>query len=438
MADRLGTLSIDGFELDAETIRDSFEKAIAVYEYPYIDGADTEDLGHRARRISIRCYFLGENYARHEEFLAHLDSRELFELNHSKYGLLQGRIDTVSVSHDDRLETAEIDLAFVVNRKESSAPAKYADVQGAAEEIFVGGQTSLIANYADDVRAELGPEASAILAATLAPELGIAEQFPNVSRAARRYLQTVDGWVGDLTGTLVDVTNPANSLTSIISYPDTMAGRVIGSLARTVERWAVSLGSLRSAPTRYLDSLQTGLGGLTTSAGVRKASFAKPARIAASQRLAVEASSLYAADELNRQARRQAEKKQIKNFDALGNYLSPDQSPEVMTTNDLERSLAIVRGDMQEAIDATRDTGNSSNMQVINELKSMSRSLTDHVDEIKLERDRMVTVRLDNPMPLHLVCLRYGLSYQYAARLQAVNNISSPNFTSGEIVVYAG
>jgi len=436
MADRLGALKIDDFELEAETIRDSFEKAIAVYEYPFVDGADTEDLGHKARRISIRCYFFGEQYARHEEFLSHLDSRELFELTHPKYGLLTGRIDTVSVSHDDRLETAEIDLSFIVNRSDSQAAAKSADVQGAVEETFVAGQDNLLTHYAADVISVLGPEAAGILNTTLDPELGIAGQFPYASRTARAYLTDVDGWIGDMSGTLAEVTNPGTSLIALVTYPASLAGRVIGVLANTVERCALSLATLRVSPSRFLDSLQISLEALTGSAGERRSSFSRPARIAASQRLAVEASALYAADELNRQAMRQAEKQ--RSFDAVGNYLDPDPAPEVMTIRELERSLAIVRGDVSATITNIRIDDNSENAVIVSDLKTMSRQLTDHVDDIKLERDRMVTVQLDNPLPLHLVCLRYGLSYQYAARLMAANNIIRPNFTSGEIVVYAG
>ena len=294
MADRLGALKIDDFELEAETIRDSFEKAIAVYEYPFVDGADTEDLGHKARRISIRCYFFGEQYARHEEFLSHLDSRELFELTHPKYGLLTGRIDTVSVSHDDRLETAEIDLSFIVNRSDSQAAAKSADVQGAVEETFVAGQDNLLTHYAADVISVLGPEAAGILNTTLDPELGIAGQFPYASRTARAYLTDVDGWIGDMSGTLAEVTNPGTSLIALVTYPASLAGRVIGVLANTVERCALSLATLRVSPSRFLDSLQISLEALTGSAGERRSSFSRPARIAASQRLAVEASALYA------------------------------------------------------------------------------------------------------------------------------------------------
>jgi hypothetical protein len=41
-------------------------------------------------------------------------------------------------------------------------------------------------------------------------------------------------------------------------------------------------------------------------------------------------------------------------------------------------------------------------------------------------------------MPLHLVCLKYGLPYTDAERLLGVNRqIRNPNFADGEVLVYA-
>jgi C4-type Zn-finger protein len=98
-----------------------------------------------------------------------------------------------------------------------------------------------------------------------------------------------------------------------------------------------------------------------------------------------------------------------------------------MSVRELERSLTGVRETLQEAIDLARDQ---------QALKAMARQLLEHVNQVKLERDRMLTIALDNPMPLHLVCLQQGVSYRQASRLLAVNNIPQPNFTAGEVTVY--
>jgi hypothetical protein len=99
-----------------------------------------------------------------------------------------------------------------------------------------------------------------------------------------------------------------------------------------------------------------------------------------------------------------------------------------MNINELESTLAIVRARIEAAIETGRD---------MDTLKIMAAALLTQVNSVRLEREKMIAVTLDNPMPLHLVCLRYGLPYTDAERLVNVNNIPQPNFTSGEIKVYA-
>lgn len=420
MAERFNA-SLGGFALDVETIDDTIEKAIARYEYPFRDGADTDDLGEKARTIRLRCYWLGEQYAEHYRFLEYIKGRDLFELTHPKYGLLKGRIESIGIRHDDRIETAEVDLAFVQSLEDQEPGRVYANVKAAGEEAFVTSideQTNLLEM---DFRTDLGAIAQEILAQQLDPELGILEQFSSVSLAARNVLKAVDAYAGKLDGLLAAIPNPANSLLATISYPPTLVGRVIRSLTRAVERQARSLDSLRSAPDRYLASLRDALGVLAGESG----SFATQTRIAGSRHLALEAGELYQTDEAGRQEQRRSEA--VRSIDALGRYSPPPPVPQVMSVRELERSLVTVRAELQTAVDAARDQQS---------LKAMARQLLEHVNQVKLERDRMMTVTLDNPMPLHLLCLRQGVSYRQASRLLAVNNIPQPNFTSGSVTVY--
>jgi len=66
----------------------------------------------------------------------------------------------------------------------------------------------------------------------------------------------------------------------------------------------------------------------------------------------------------------------------------------------------------------------------------MALQLQEHVGTIKLERDRIVSISLDNALPLHLVCLRQGLPYAYAERLLSINELPHPSFAQGEVSVY--
>jgi prophage DNA circulation protein len=98
-----------------------------------------------------------------------------------------------------------------------------------------------------------------------------------------------------------------------------------------------------------------------------------------------------------------------------------------MTVRDLESSLATVRGRLQAAVNLARQSTS---------LKQQALSLQTHVNTIKLEREKITRVRLDNTLPLHLVCLRYGLPYSAAERLLTINEIRNPNEVSGEVAIY--
>lgn len=460
---------LDGFGLEIETTDDAFEKAIVRHEYPFKDGALLEDMGQRARIVKFRCYFWDDGadhatYDKHIALLKHLESQEISELVHPKYGPLRGGIESISVRHDDRDRTAEIDIVFVEGLLEDGGDTRHDDVEAGAEEAYSNGIEDQKQEFADDVKTALGSEAPDILTKALDPALGIVAQFQGVSIKARNYLKLVETYVGTLEATLNTIANPANSLVSIINYGTSLPGRVIGSVSRCVERYALLYDSLKSAPVRFVDSMVGGTKALAKSVSgqsttfspspskTQTASFGKTTTIAAASHTALQTAYLYKADEVLRVARKKDESARA--FDAEGNYTAPDALPvsaaaaapgavavgaavgvaavgapwQTMTVNELESSLAAVRGILQEAINLSRQ--NTS-------LKQQALQLQTHVNSIKLEREKIIQVLLDNPVPLHLVCLRYGLPYNAAERLLTINKIRNPNCANGEVSVYA-
>lgn len=427
---------IDGLALEIETIDDAFEKVIVRHEFPFKDGALLEDMGRKARVVKFRCYFWDDGadhatYDLHKELLDYLAALEIVELVHPKYGPLRGCVESMSVRHDDRDRTAEIDVTFVEGLIEDGGDTRRDDVEAVAEEAYNDGIEDQKREFADDVRDALGPEASGILDRVLDPALGIVEQFQDVSTKARNYLKTVETYVGTMEATLNTIANPANSLVSTINYGTNLPGRVIGSLSRVVERYALLYDSLKTAPARFVDSMTFGLKGLPNASG----KFSKTTTIAAASHTALQTAYCYKADEVLRVAQKKNEG--VRAFDVLGNYTAPaaagtgvsSLAPETtMTVNELESSLAVVRASLQEAVELSRQSTS---------LKQQALQLQIHVSNIKLEREKIIRILLDNPMPLHLVCLRYGLPYNAAERLLTINSIRNPNCASGEVSVYA-
>lgn len=421
---------IDGIDLEIETIADAIEKSIARHEYPYKHGALLEDLGERARVVRIRCWFWDDG-ADHQTYDAHLDLQaglegmEIVELVHPKYGPMRGCIEAVSIRHDDRDRVAEIDLTFVEGLIEDSDDTAGEDVEAGSEEAYIDGIEEQKSWFSDGVFAALGSEAGAILNTVLDPALGIVEQFSSVSTTARGYLKTVESYVGTLEGTLNAIANPANGLVSLINYGTGLPGRVVGSLARCMERYALAADGLRTAPSRYADSLAMGLNALSTASG----DFTATTQTGGAAHIALQMAGCYKEDEERRRQRLQAEK--IPAFDTQGNYRRPAFSatdPQPMTVRELEASLATVRGLIQTAVDRSRQTDS---------LKRQAELLQRHVGTIKLERERTVRVRLDNNLPLHIICLMHGLPYSAAERILAINQIKNPNEVNGEVLIYA-
>ena len=221
-------------------------------------------------------------------------------------------------------------------------------------------------------------------------------------------------------GTLLDVANPANGIISTINYGSNLPGRVIGSLSRCIERYVVLNDTIKNAPSRFLNNLDQAMLQLEASAG-----FGKHLRIGFAIQAAQTIAGVYKDDESARQKVRKSEA--TASFDTQGNYRGTPATEPILTINELEASLAQLRTMLQNGVDQDRS---------MESLKIMAKSLLDHINIIKLERDKIVTVELDNAMQLHLVCHRYGLDYNYAERIASINRIKNPSFTSGEVRIY--
>ena len=66
----------------------------------------------------------------------------------------------------------------------------------------------------------------------------------------------------------------------------------------------------------------------------------------------------------------------------------------------------------------------------------MAKDLLTHVYSVKLESESIQTVQIVNPLPIHLVCLYFGLPYNYAQRILAINTVANPNAISGALRIY--
>jgi prophage DNA circulation protein len=413
---------LDGYLLEIEDIEDSFEKSIATYEIPFRDGALLEDMGQNARKIRFKCYFYEEHYDVHRNFLNHLSSKSLYELIHPKYGLMKGRIDNITVKHNDRVRTAEIDVNFIEQWRSKLDAGRNPDVQSDSQDVYERGIIQAKKSVSAAAAVELGSESVGICSKILTAGQSAFSQFTGLSAVGRAYVKKVDSFVSGMEATLTDIANPANSLISTIDFGLDLPGRVIGAIAHTVERYSALYDSLTNAPEKFLHNFSDAMTGLENSVSPGFKSFV--ATVAALQ-VGITLASIFSGDESFRDLARVLETQD--SFDAAGNYIKSDPTPDLLDVNQIEKSLAVANAMIQTAIDQDRS------MQTI---KDLTRVLTEHAIQVKIEAEKLVTIHVDNEIPLHLLCLQRGLPYNYAERIVKVNNIPNPNQVKGEVQVY--
>lgn len=414
---------LDDVIIQFETIEDTFEKAIVRYDYPFADGADLEDMGQKAHAIRFRCWFWDDeenisSYEEHTRLLAALAKPGLIDFVHPKYGLIRGKIESIAVNHNADVRTAAIEVTFVEQMRAALSVETAPSVQSAVEEAYAAAQAKQESLLMQALAAIPGVDPAAVTTA-LNTAQGLATQMQGYTSATRAAVAEVEKHLAAVEATVSLVTSPLNSLQATLTYGLALPGRVLGSLSGALEKTARTFDSLWNFPSQFISKLDDALGeledryddladGATSPAG-RQAGLVMRNQllVAGAQRLALEAAALFAEDD--RTAR------------------ESDPDFQVMHLQELEATLAVVRARLAAAVEVARD---------MDDLKKMAAALLTQVNTVRLEREKMVTVTLDNPLPLHLVCLKYGLPYADAERLIKVNRIARPNAVSGEVSIY--
>lgn len=417
------------FEITSEGINDSWQKNVSEYDIPFSKGASLDSLGVKTRPIRFTAIFRKENYASHQAFIAHGLKDQYNTLIHPKYGPIKGMIKTLSVNHDDRINYCEINIDFVEDGESQAAPVYAPSVTQITEDELVAGQMQSMASLQAELSAGLGAGSSDVLSQELDPEneAGILSQMP-LSFVQRIYLRPVEDLIKKLDSILPDVGQPSDSIIASIGYGLSLPGLVIGSLSKAMERCAVAAIIATGSPLSFVNTFRSSVDSLTSGYSM----LGSYIKIVAAQVAGVTMAKLYQADEDSRVKLEKIESTPVWGEDGKLKYI-PDL-PAVLTLGELEQSLAFVCEDIQAAIDQIR--AGSGSMQTVFRLKKMADALKEHVNRIKLKRERIITVRIQDPIPVHLLCMQYGLPYMAAERICAINNFWCPNFISGEVKIY--
>ncbi len=417
------------FEIKSDGVSDAWTKNVVEYDIPFSSGASLDSLGVKSRPIRFVAIFRKENYESHQAFIAHALIDQYNTLIHPVYGPVKGMIKSLSVTHDDRKSYCEISIEFVEEAIESAAPVYAPSITQLTEEALVAGQLQCIANLQAELSAGLGAGASGALSQDLdsESETALLNQM-NLTLMQRIYLRPVEDLITKLNSILPEVSQPSDSILSSINYGLSLPGLAMQALSRAMERCAVVAIVSSGSPLSFITSFRSNVDSLTSGYSM----LIEYIKTAAAQIECVTISKLYQTDEDFRAKLEKIENTPVWGEDGRLKYIP--ELPPVLTMDELELSLALVCEDVQAAIDQIRE--GSGSIQTVFSLKKMSDALKEHVNDIKLKRERIVTIKVLDPVPVHLLCLQYGLPYMAAERICAINNFWCPNFISGEVKMY--
>ena len=325
----------------------------------------------------------------------------------------------------DRLKSTLV--SSVSHELKTPIASMTATISNLLEDAFQLGQAEQMALVAADLFDAIGSEANDMINYILDPSKTLIDSFVNASLSAREVLAVIDAGIARAGSILSSTTIPSNDLVAVVEYPLTLPGRLVQTLAQAAARQAQSLLAIASTPAHYIQAFSS-----TSSlaiAGYSDETFplAKHAAIACAQQSALQAAYRYDEDEQRRQVLKGRENRP--SFDMAGRYLNPPQAEEIMTIDEMESTLALVREALQDSVDLARDMAS---------LKTMAAALLQHVSSVKLHRESIITKVYTGELPLHLICVREKLPYNYAERICSINpKIQNPSFVSGEVDVYA-
>lgn len=421
--------SINGIPLDCETVADSFEKSLTVQEFPYSDRPRVEDLGQKARSVHVKAWFTGDRYADHLDLLDLITVKKPVIFEHPNYGELSGYVRTVSVSHDESPDTAVCEFDFVAESYNPAVLVPFRDVALDVETAVKAGLEKSVDNFTSALKNALNEEAAKVLDASVDPALPVAPQIQGTDSKARLLVKRISTAVARAEAAMIEASIPASSLIAHIEFSEDLPGRVVGAFAKAAERYVTTLSSIAEAADRLLRSLSDYLCDLKAEIfpdgddgnGLYQAFLASTGLVAA-----LAAANSFDADQEKRNVN--AALSAAESFDAAGNFIKTESPAEVLNAPRIEKALALARTLLAEAL--TADRANRP-------LADAAAALLAHVSAVKLEIENLTTVVVMQELPLFLVLLANGLSYQDADRVMAVNQaIVNPSFTSGEVQIY--
>ena len=407
--DRLLDASFKGAPFEVLRTRDRGEHAVAAHEYPYRDGAEVEDMGRKARLISITAAIWGKEYeAALEKLGKAMDERGPGELIHPVFGPVRVQALTWDITHEaERRNYAEVALEFMVAGADNPFFSRaLPKVDAKADTARAGALTVL-------ERAVAGSkDANALVRSGLRSLAGLKSQATGVLTSGGDLLSAPASWAADaasLVRGIVDLRSfGAGSL-----LPDFQG--LLTALTSAILLPSSSSSTGNSGGGQFLWTDPTATAQATATAPVQGAEL----NTAAAHVLAEAALGV-------------AEAAQI--------VLEAEATTPTLSPSEIETVAGNSRELLQQSIDTYRAVYPVEQAHAVTEpLKDVALAVQESAAAVIEARPPLVTHTVAAPACLRLIAHQLYGDHARALEIQRLNGLRDPNFlTPGqELKVYA-
>lgn len=226
--DTLQDASFRGIRFDVLRVHDAVSRDLAEHEYPYRDGAEVEDLGRKARRMTLSAIFWGADYdTRLKRFLNALDGTGTGELIHPVFGSVpQAQLAHYSVAHEaDHVDSCTVELAFIESTTSPGFFVKQLPAQQAAT-------------------------ITALTTATRANAVAAFGQSIGLLATIKGKMRQLNALRSVMTGTLGAIRNQVKSIITtgldVINFPQAFAADIVHCLSGMADLRSFDIGVILS------------------------------------------------------------------------------------------------------------------------------------------------------------------------------------------------
>ncbi|HDL7927529.1 TPA: DNA circularization N-terminal domain-containing protein [Yersinia enterocolitica] len=432
-SDSILDASFRGVRFDVVNARDSWSRDIAQHEYPYIDGADVQDMGRKARNIRLSALFWGDDYdSRLQSFIAELDKRGAGELIHPIYGSMPNmQVIECQVGHDaENVDYCTVELVFLESKTgnpffSQDYPTAQADVIFNQVQSLMDAEQSLMDNALAPLRdaKKLMSKSKALASAALNMLLIFRGEITGFVGSTTDFVQYPGAFMSDLQSAVSLTSQNATSSGSSVS-----AASAISQTNATMSDWGEShrqLTEIANLPTALVSGEKTAP--VDIPAGVSVADIAEliaMVTIVVAGELAQDAADIFSNEDIN-------------------SLLSPTEIERIANDTRQFIQTAIDQHRAQYA-DATQEVSSSPTalgiawQPVVEGLKDIALAVQQLAANMITTRPPLIQRRVDSVSNLHLVAHRWYGDYRRAVELQRLNpQLRNPNNLQPGDVLYA-